>query len=149
LAANSIQKAEIQLFFLVFFLVLLDGADLRRSFLLPDFFPGAFAATISYDCRINSFNSSVAQRVQPVQHHPLVSPDVGCGTNILALDQFRERLGRAFEAHPQIVQADDGKNLPAYFLAHLEAERIAPLQLLNRVREGEAVGANGIDVHGY
>jgi hypothetical protein len=69
--------------------------------------------------------------------------------NILALDQFRERLRRAFEAHSQIIEADDGKNLPAYLLAHLEAERIAPLQLLNRVWEGQTMGANGIDVHGY
>jgi hypothetical protein len=59
LAANSIQKAEIQLFFLVFFLVLLDALIFAEVFFLPDFFAGAFAATISYDCRINSFNSSV------------------------------------------------------------------------------------------
>jgi hypothetical protein len=56
--------------------------------------------------------------------------------NILALDQFRECLRGALEAHPQIIEADDGKDLSAHLLAHLEAERVTPLQLLDRVREG-------------
>jgi len=56
--------------------------------------------------------------------------------NILALDQFRKCLGVALEAHPQIIEADDGKDLSAHLPAHLEAERITPLQLLDRVRKG-------------
>src|SRR5258706_14589517 len=54
LPANSIHEQKSQPLFAFFF----RWALLERAIFFPDFFPGTFAATISYDCRINSSNSS-------------------------------------------------------------------------------------------
>jgi len=65
------------------------------------------------------------QRIQPMQHHPLVTPHIWCRANVLALDQVGEDLWRALKAQPRTVEANDGENLPSDF----EAEIIAPLQV--------------------
>src|SRR6267154_2603664 len=70
-------------------------------------------------------------RFQPVQHYPLVASDIRGGTNVLAFNQFGENFRRAFEAEPRIVQAEHAENLSANF----EAEVVAPLQMLGRLRE--------------
>jgi len=65
------------------------------------------------------------QRIQPVEHHPLVAADLRSRTNVLALDQVSENLWRALEAQPRIVEANDRKNLSSDF----EAKIVAPLQV--------------------
>src|SRR3979411_792775 len=47
------------------------------------------------------FQFVIRQRVQLIQHHPLVAPDVRRRTNVLALNQFPESLRRALEAKPR------------------------------------------------
>jgi hypothetical protein len=63
--------------------------------------------------------------------------------NVLTLDQFSETLRRALETQPRIIQANDRKN----FAPDLEAEIVAPLQVLSGLRERQTVVANGIDAH--
>src|SRR5580658_1879895 len=76
LAAKSIQKARSQLFI---FLVLLGALSFAEVVLLPDFCRGAFAATISYDCRIKSFNSSVRSASSRSSITHLYLPTYGAG----------------------------------------------------------------------
>src|SRR5713226_1633217 len=81
--------------------------------------------------------------VQLVEHHPFVASDIRSWMNILTLDQLGEGFRRALETEPRVVQADDRENLPT----DLEAEIVAPLQVLGRTRERQTVGADGINVH--
>jgi hypothetical protein len=83
------------------------------------------------------------QRIQPIQHHPLVAPDIRRGTNVLALYQFGENLRRALETEPRIVQPEDGKNLSTDF----ETKIIAPLQAFFGQRKRQAKFANRVDIH--
>src|ERR1700730_4662135 len=84
-----------------------------------------------------------ADRIQPVQHHPFVAAYVRGRMNVLALNQLGKGFRRAFEAKPRIIQADDRKN-PS---PDLEAEVVAPLQVLGGRREGQTKLANRIYVH--
>src|SRR5580658_586603 len=75
-----IHQAKIQLFFFFVLLFVLLGTSLFcELFLLPDFFTGAFTATISYDCRINPFSSSLrsASNRSTITH--LYRPTYGAG----------------------------------------------------------------------
>jgi hypothetical protein len=75
LPANSIPKAKTQP--LLFFLL---GAPIfAEVFLFPNFFPDTFAATISYDSRINSFNSSVCRASSRSNITHLYLPTYGAG----------------------------------------------------------------------
>lgn len=64
--------------------------------------------------------------------------------NILALDQLGKSFWRALETEARSVEAHDGENLPT----DLEAEIVAPLQVLGSVRKGQAKLANCVGVHG-
>jgi len=85
-----------------------------------------------------------AQGVQPVQHDPLVTTNVGCRMNILSLNQFGKGVRRALEAHTRIVQADYDENLSSNF----EAKIISPLHVLRGIRKCQAIFANLIHIHG-
>jgi hypothetical protein len=80
--------------------------------------------------------------IQPVQHHPLIAPNIRRRTNVLALDQLCESLWCALQAKPRIIQPEQGKDLVTDF----ETKIVAPLQLLSSVRECQAKFANGVDV---
>src|ERR1700693_109912 len=82
-------------------------------------------------------------RIEPVQHHPLVAPDIGSRMNVLALDQLRKSLRRALETKPRIVQANNRKDLSS----DLEEEIVAPLQILSSLRESQAKFANRVCIH--
>src|SRR6202041_1424478 len=76
----AVHEAEIQLFFFLVLLFALLGAPLfGEPFLLPDFFTGPFTATISYDCRINSFSSSLRSASSRSSITHLYRPTYGAG----------------------------------------------------------------------
>jgi hypothetical protein len=85
----------------------------------------------------------IVHGIEPIQHHPLVASDIRRWTNVLPLDQFGKRLWGALEAQAWIVQANNRENLPAC----LEAEIVAPLQVLGRAGEGKAKLTNRFHLH--
>jgi hypothetical protein len=85
--------------------------------------------------------------VQPIQHHPLVAPNIRRRTYILSFNQLSETLRRALNAKPRIIQPEHGKNLAADLAIDLETKLVAPLQLLRSAGECQAKFANRIYVH--
>src|SRR5271165_3007320 len=51
------------------------------------------------------------ERIQSVQHHPLIAPHIRRRMNVLTLDQLGKNLRRTLETKPRIVQANNRKDL--------------------------------------
>src|SRR6202035_5772558 len=84
-----------------------------------------------------------AQRIQPVEHHPLIAAYIRSGMDVLMLDQFRESLRGALQTEARMIQPEHDKNLAA----NLEAEIVAPLQVFRGLGKCQAKFSNCIDIH--
>ena len=69
----------------------------------------------------------VTQRIQPVQHHPFVSPDIRRRTDVFPLAKFGKMLRCALETNlvRHRIQPQDHKDFPI----DLEAKIVFPLQV--------------------
>src|SRR5882672_6855783 len=80
-----------------------------------------------------------------LQEHPLITSDVGRGSDPINLQQFVKFLGRALETNRRqfaLRQFHHSKNLPV----NLEAEIFAPLHVLSGVGKGETELSDIINV---
>jgi hypothetical protein len=87
------------------------------------------------------------KRVQRIQPHPFVAPNVRGWGQALALHEFRKGFRSALKAKAWAgvkVQRCHHKHL----VHHFEAKIIAPLNVLCGFGKGKAIGAERFNIHG-